>query len=113
MPQSDSTSANEIGPFWEPYRPTAEMPWNFRRVAHLHRRAGFGATFQEIERDLRDGPDAAIARVLAGTSRLEGLQTDFSHLSDVICNAAIASGELPRLQAWWVYRMFTSPDALG
>jgi len=113
MPQSDSTSANDLAPAWEPYRPTPEAPWNLLRVVHLHRRAGFGATWPEIQRDLRDGPDAAVTRVLAGTSRLQGLRDDFPHLSDLISNAAVASGVLPRLQAWWIYRMFASPDALA
>ena len=28
---------------WQPYRPSAEAPWDSRRVGHLYRRAAFGA----------------------------------------------------------------------
>ncbi len=58
---------------WSLYRPHAEAPWNLRRVVHLHRRAGFAATWSELQRDLKDGPDAAINRLLKGESRREGV----------------------------------------
>ena len=41
---------------WAPYVPDEAMPWNLRRVVHLHRRAGFAATWEELQRDLKDGP---------------------------------------------------------
>jgi len=28
----------------QPYVPSADMPWNAKRVKHLYRRAGFGAS---------------------------------------------------------------------
>ena len=37
---------------WSAYEPTREAPWNLRRVVHLHRRAGFAATWGEIQRDV-------------------------------------------------------------
>ena len=55
---------------WARYEPTSEAPWDLRRVVHLHRRAGFAATWAEIKRDLKDGPEASIERVLTGTSRI-------------------------------------------
>ena len=57
---------------WKPYTPTGEAPWDLRRVVHLHRRAGFAATWQEIQRDLKDGPRASIDRVLEGKARKIG-----------------------------------------
>ena len=65
-------SQTEPGPetFWARYEPTSEAPWDLRRVVHLHKRAGFGATWPEIKRDLSDGPEASIERVLTGTSRI-------------------------------------------
>jgi hypothetical protein len=30
---------------WAPYAPGGAEPWNLRRVVHLHRRAGFAATW--------------------------------------------------------------------
>jgi hypothetical protein len=39
------------GDLWAPYVPDDAMPWDLRRVVHLHRRAGFAATWDEIRRD--------------------------------------------------------------
>ena len=51
---------------WAVYTPDEQAPWDLRRVVHLHRRAGFAATWGELKRDLRDGPAASIDRVLKG-----------------------------------------------
>jgi uncharacterized protein (DUF1800 family) len=97
---------------WQVYRPDAAAAWNLRRAVHLHRRAGFGATWAEIERDLADDPQACVARVLRGESRCDGVPPDFRRLADVIGAAAAASNVPDRLKAWWVYRMLFTPDAL-
>src|SRR5205807_6138681 len=55
---------------WALYTPDNHSPWDLRRVVHLHRRAGFAATWSELQRDLRDGPRAAIDRVLEGRAFL-------------------------------------------
>ena len=34
---------------WEPYRPTADNPWDLPKVGHLYRRAAFGATWAELD----------------------------------------------------------------
>ena len=49
---------------WAPYRPTDKDPWDAAKVAHLHRRAGFGATWADLTRDLKDGPAASVDRYL-------------------------------------------------
>jgi uncharacterized protein (DUF1800 family) len=98
---------------WAPYSATASAPWDLRRVVHLHRRAGFGATWLELERDLADGPELAIDCILTGRSRSSGVPADFDHISSLIADAAVQSGDLHRLQAWWVYRLLFSPDPLG
>ena len=33
---------------WQPWHPTAEDPWGPKWAAHLYRRAGFGASREEI-----------------------------------------------------------------
>jgi uncharacterized protein (DUF1800 family) len=97
---------------WSPYRPTSDQPWNLQRVVHLHRRAAFAATWPEIQRDLASGPDDAISRLLAGTSRTDGVPQDFDALSGVIGQAATDSGSPERLKAWWVYRCLFTPHPL-
>jgi uncharacterized protein (DUF1800 family) len=75
----------------------------------LHRRAGFAATWGEIQRDLRDGPGASIDRVLAGKARRDGVPADFTAVADTL---ACHAGDTDRLKAWWFYRMLFGPDAL-
>jgi uncharacterized protein (DUF1800 family) len=98
---------------WKPWQPSADEPWDLRRVVHLHRRAAFAATWKEIQRDLEDGPYAAIERLLAGESPVEGAPEDFEKMAGVIGDAAIGSDNVNRLKAWWFYRMLFTPDPLG
>jgi uncharacterized protein (DUF1800 family) len=97
---------------WARYVPDASSPWNLRRVVHLHRRAGFAATWDEIQRDLKDGPAASIDRVLAGKAATEGVPADFAKTADLLGESAVTSGDPARLKAWWVYRMLYGPDPL-
>jgi uncharacterized protein (DUF1800 family) len=97
---------------WKVYEPSAEAPWNRQRVVHLHRRAGFAASWPQIERDLADGPAAAVDRLLSGTARAEAAPADFDSMARTIGDAAQASSDPHRLQAWWFYRMLFSPDPL-
>ena len=57
MPRSTTASP------WARYEPTPDDPWDLRKVAHLHRRAGFGATRAELLRDLAAGPEASVERL--------------------------------------------------
>jgi uncharacterized protein (DUF1800 family) len=113
---------------WAPYEPSDALPWNRQRVVHLHRRAGFAATWAELERDLADRPQQAIDRVLHARSRVspkigDASQSDgsfgetalreFESMAQTIGDAAVASGNANRLKAWWLYRMLYSPDPLG
>src|SRR4051812_33090669 len=93
---------------WAPYRPTRDAPWDLRRVVHLHRRAGFAATRDERHRDLREGPDASIDRLLAGRR-----DDAFERTSTIIADAAVDSHDPVRLKAWWVFRLLYGPDPLG
>src|SRR6516225_5383312 len=97
---------------WAPYVPDEGMPWNLRRVVHLHRRAGFSATWEELRRDLKDGPEASVERLLAGNASAH-LRPDYTAVSNLLADSAVASGEIRRLQAWWFYRMLLGPDPLG
>src|SRR5262252_2382701 len=89
---------------WSVYVPSAQAPWDLRRVVHLHRRAGFAATWGEIQRDLADGPGPSVERLLAGKARADP-PPDFEHTSAVLADAAVQSQEPGRLKAWWVHRM--------
>jgi uncharacterized protein (DUF1800 family) len=96
---------------WAAYVPDKDAPWDLRRVVHLHRRAGFAATWDELQRDLKDGPAASIDRVLAGTARARGVPENFEQTAEALA-AAVSYYNAERLQAWWVYRMVFGPDPL-
>ncbi len=100
---------------WAAYQPSPQAPWNLRRVVHLHHRAGFAASWSEIERDLADGPDASITRMLEGKSGPPGAlePAEFERISAILGDAAIASSDAGRLKAWWFYRLLFSPDPLS
>jgi len=96
---------------WAPYEPGDAAPWNLQRVVHLHRRAAFAANWFELQRDLKDGPQAAVDRLLRG--RVRDTSAGLEVMARTIGDAATASGSAGRLKAWWLYRMLLSPDPLG
>jgi uncharacterized protein (DUF1800 family) len=98
---------------WAPYVPDDKMPWDLQRVVHLHRRAGFAATWSEIQRDLKDGPKASIDRLLSGKARDASVPPDFERMAALLADTAVSAGDAGRLKAWWVYRMLFGPDPLG
>jgi uncharacterized protein (DUF1800 family) len=98
---------------WAPYRPTTSVPWNWERAWTLRRRAGFGATWAELERDVADGPGLAIDRVVAGECRLSGVPADFAATADLLGDSACGVDDVRRLQAWWLYRALFTPDPLA
>jgi uncharacterized protein (DUF1800 family) len=98
---------------WALYQPGPEMPWNLRRAHHLHRRAGFAASWNELERDLKDGHEASITRVLAGKVRNDQNSAEFSSTAVLLADAAVAADDPDRVKAAWVYRMLCGPDPLG
>src|SRR5262249_39104748 len=94
---------------WEPYQPTAAMPWDLKRAVHLHRRAGFAAPWPVLQQDLADGPQLAIERVL-NTSQRDPAHDPAETMSRTIGDAAAGSDNPVRLKAWWIYRMLTAAD---
>jgi len=97
---------------WFPYRPTAAAPWNLERAWTLRRRAGFGATWAELQRDVSDGPGPTVERVVAGECRSQGVPADFATTADLLADSAASASDVRRLQAWWLYRALFTPDPL-
>jgi len=94
---------------WGPYHPGAQAPWNLRRVVHLHRRASFSATWNELQRDLKDGPNTSVDLLLRGQTR-EGVPESFQTVAKALVEKAASPSAL---KAWWIYRMYFGPDPLG
>src|SRR5207249_4458591 len=93
---------------WAPFQPTAEDPWDLRKVAHLHRRAGFGATWAELQRDLRDGPAAGVERLL----KPRALTSEEEQVLASLRQGVLDSSDADRLKAWWLYRVLYDRDPL-
>jgi uncharacterized protein (DUF1800 family) len=107
-------STTDNSPAWVPYEPTDAAPWNLQRAGHLHRRAAFAAPWAILQRDLADGPQLAVDRLLHGeTQTPDASSAAFDAMARTIGDAATASGSAERLKAWWLYRMLMSPDPLG
>lgn len=94
---------------WSPYQSTTADPWDLRKVTHLHRRAGFAACWSELQRDLREGPDASVCRLLEPPPAA----TVETQILDGLRRSAVDSGEMDRLKAWWLWRVVYSHDPLG
>jgi uncharacterized protein (DUF1800 family) len=79
---------------------------------HLHHRAGFAATWSELQRDLKDGPKASVERLLQGKARSEAVPADFDAIADTLAEQSPGSRDAARLKGWWLYRMLWGPDPL-
>jgi uncharacterized protein (DUF1800 family) len=96
---------------WAAYAPDRKCPWSLRRVVHLHRRAAFAGTRAELRRDLKDGPEKAVARLLAGSANLHA-EKDHDDTATLLADAATTQEDIGRLKAGWFYRFLLGPDPL-
>jgi uncharacterized protein (DUF1800 family) len=99
---------------WSRYEPTKDEPWDLARVAHLHRRAGFQAPWAALERDLTDGPEAAIDRLMNGLPEtVEGHKAAaFEAEHDTMAARAAAGDGVDRLRSVWLHRLLLTPHPL-
>jgi uncharacterized protein (DUF1800 family) len=99
---------------WEPFVPCASAPWDLPRVAHLQRRAGFAAPWPVLERDVREGPEASINRLLQGEPKSGdgSIPAEFERLLDEMARNAGFGGNLGISQGIWLYRMIFTPHPL-
>jgi uncharacterized protein (DUF1800 family) len=100
--------SNDLGP-WAAYEPTPAEPWDLRKVSHLHRRAGFGATWAQMQRDLAAGPAASVGRLLKPPAPAD----DEAQVIASLRQGVLDSADPDRLKAWWLYRVLYDADPLG
>src|SRR3954452_10231939 len=93
---------------WSPYRPEADDPWDLRKGAHLHRRAGFGATRAELIRDRDAGPAASVDRLLSPPET----PTDEREAAEGLRATARTKGGIDLLKAAWLNRILHGSDPL-
>jgi uncharacterized protein (DUF1800 family) len=94
---------------WTPYEPATERPWDLSLAAHLYRRAGFGASWTELQQALARGPKATLDNLLNPSDTAKA----FNASSDDYETAAARSGDASSFTAWWLRRLVGSPDPLG
>lgn len=90
---------------WAAYEPDDERPWNLQRAGHLYRRAGFGASWGQLQGALSDGPQQTIDALL----RPEGDVERFNQVHDEYEGS---TGSADALRAWWLRRMIETPHPL-
>jgi uncharacterized protein (DUF1800 family) len=76
----------------------ASITWNRDAAAHLYRRAGFGATAEEIDRAVAEGLEATLAR-------LTDLSVDNAALQQRLTALNLDLTTLGGIARWWVTRM--------
>jgi uncharacterized protein (DUF1800 family) len=112
--ESEKTLFDDPVNAWEPYQPNPQAPWDASRVAHMHRRAGFGATWGQVQRDVKDGFEPSLHRVLEGESRGPGGQSaaDFVATVAAMEESAQRRPSMERVQMLWLYRLIFTPFPL-
>lgn len=93
---------------WARYEPAAGRPWTLALAGHLHRRAGFGGTWEQLQRALRDGPQRTVDGLLRPVGDVAGFNRDFDKYE---ASADDARG-VEDLRAWWLQRMMQTPHPL-
>jgi uncharacterized protein (DUF1800 family) len=105
---------NDPARAWAPWDPGPNDRWDLARVGHLHRRAGFAPPWTILQRDLRDGPAASVARLLDGEPTAgDGQSAEaFEAMLDAMAGQLAQAASLSRLQGIWLYRMIFTPHPL-
>ena len=72
-------------PLLQPYKPTADDPFDAVKAAHLLNRAGFGGTPEEVQQVMQQGPVRAVDNLLdfPDAPADEQSQTDVPDLSSI------------------------------
>lgn len=103
-----SLDAVDPGWAWSPFEPDAQAPWTRDLAAHLYRRAGFAATWRELDEAVAAGCQATVARLLAGGTDASG----FYEQAERSAEALLATGNPQSLAAWWLHVMAETPHPL-
>jgi uncharacterized protein (DUF1800 family) len=86
---------------WQPWQPDAHQRWDLRWAGHLHRRAAFGATLDELRRAVAAGLPTTLDRLLKGSSEAATYESLLSDTGQSIAKG----GDEAALRGWWLYAM--------
>jgi len=93
---------------WARYEPDARRPWSLALAGHLYRRAAFGATWDQLQRALHDGPQRTVDALLRPSADVAAFNRQYDEL-ETPANDENSSNDL---RAWWLQRMIRTPHPL-
>lgn len=93
---------------WSPYESSTGDRWDLRKAAHLYRRAGFGATWEELRTAVEVGPVETVNRLLRPPAETQDERQILAGLRQGVIDSR--SGD--RLKAYWFYRILHGGDPL-
>src|SRR5205807_2021635 len=95
---------------WKPYSPDASNPWDLVKVAHVYRRAGFGASWATLEAGIKTSPGEVVSRVMAGGTAESGraFEAEVAGFREGV----VKGNDSLEVKALWLYRMLYSPCPL-
>jgi uncharacterized protein (DUF1800 family) len=108
--QNKRNPFDEIDPdwAWQSWQPSANEPWNAHRIAHLFRRAGFGASQQQIEAAEKSDVATTIDNLFRDAADTDQAWQESTDLS----KAVLAGGDPKQLASWWLRWMRVTPNPL-
>jgi len=110
-PAADRSAQRPVDPAWawEAFRPSSQRPWDIRWAGHLFRRAGFGATWPQLEQAVAQGPQATVDLLLKPPGDLAAYN---QRMDDFESNIDPDAGASEQLRPWWLRRIIESPFPL-
>ncbi|HWG44897.1 MAG TPA: DUF1800 domain-containing protein [Gemmataceae bacterium] len=93
---------------WQAWQPDERRHWDRKWAGHLYRRAGFGATLDELRAAERRGPQATIDLLLKGEPECDELMPALVTAGQYTADA----NQPAALRGWWLYCMLHSGHPL-
>jgi len=91
---------------WAAYKPDVQRPWNLAQAGHLYRRAAFGATWNQLQQALSDGPQRTLDKLLRPQADIAAFNRAYDEYE------SSGTGSTDSLKAWWLRRMILTPHPL-
>jgi uncharacterized protein (DUF1800 family) len=95
---------------WKAFVPDASNSWDELKVAHLHRRAGFGAGWSALQEGARSSPGELVGKIMAGPPA--DAERDFEAEVARLADGVVKGNDALQAKALWLYRMLYSPHPL-
>ena len=98
---------SQVDPDWA-WAPCEFQQWTRCDAAHLYRRAGFGASAEELDSAIRSHPTQVVQELVRHRSE----SVEYVQEIESLAQSILATADVKNLPAWWAYRLLTTPDQL-